>query len=501
MNIDVINISPEAKPKKRVAAYCRVSTDNDEHENSIENQIRNYEDLIRSNPSYEYAGVYHDFAISGFKEDRPQFQAMIKDALDGKIDLILTKSVSRFARNTKTVLDVTRRLKAVGVGVYFELQKINSLTSEGELMLTIIAAFAQAESDGASELAKMVYKRKYEAGIPVQYLARSFGYRKNEIGEYVIDENEGKWVRKIFQMIVDGHTAASVRRYLNDNGVKTSAGAKWIDTTVHRIIRNEIYKGDFVMHKYFNDEDRKERKNTGQVDSWYVEDDHVPIVSKALWQKAQEALDRNANYRIGDMNVREFTEENYPYKDKLFCAECGHPLYPRAYSNGNRLCWTCSGKVRYGKSFCNGVNVLDSVVQSWNLESNAYVYEKRADKGRREYDYYSESYFKRTRKVKEPDRTVPELNEENYPYLNKVYCGLCGKKLVRWFNTKTKRVSWICSGNKRKGSGFCEGTRIFDDEVRKWLPIDGNIYITARRNNDGKKDYSYTCQFKGGDTK
>ena len=185
MEIQIREGNSRQKQKLKVCAYCRVSTDADEQENSLENQIRHYKEVITSNPNYEYAGVYSDFAISGFKEKRPGLQKMLADARKGKIDLILTKSVSRFARNTSIVLEATRKLKELNVGVFFELQNINTLSGEGELMLTILAAFAQAESESGSVGAKMVYKRKYEAGIPVQYLERSFGFKKDERGLYI----------------------------------------------------------------------------------------------------------------------------------------------------------------------------------------------------------------------------------------------------------------------------------------------------------------------------
>lgn len=214
MQINIIEGRQEQKKKLKVCAYCRVSTDADEQENSLENQIRHYKDAIQSNPEYEYVGVYSDFAISGFKEKRPGLQQMLADARAGKIDLILTKSVSRFARNTTIVLQATRELKELNVGVFFELQNINTLSGEGELMLTILSAFAQAESESGSVGAKMVYQRKYEQGIPVQYLERSYGYTKNAKGEYVPEPSEAKWVKKIYEMAADGYTVAAITRFL-----------------------------------------------------------------------------------------------------------------------------------------------------------------------------------------------------------------------------------------------------------------------------------------------
>ena len=495
MKISIIEKKPELH-KKRVAAYCRVSTEHDEQEESLENQVSHYEREIKANPTYEFVEVYYDFGISGFKEDRRNFQRMLQDARDGKIDLIITKSISRFARNTDTVLKATRELKALNVAVFFELQDINTFTSEGELMMTVYAAFAEAESQSTRELNKMAYQRRYEAGIPVQHLERCFGYDKNESGEYIIKEDEAKWVRKMYQMIADGYTAASVKRYLNDNGVKTVKGAKWQDSTVFLIIESEIYKGDYIMQKTFVNDDRRQVRNRGQVDSWYVEHDHVPIVSIRLWQKAQDALRERRHYRVGRMDIKELKPENYPYMGKIFCAYCGRPLYPRIYSRGNRLNWGCAGKKRYGKDFCRGVNVLDTVLKSWDFEGNVYIYEKTVERGLREYDYYKESYWKRHNKKKAAPQTAPELNDENYPYRHKLHCGLCGGQLTRTVNTKSGRVTWLCSNQKHKAKP-CPGIRIFDEVVRKWMPIESDIYITARRKDNGEKCYAYTREAPG----
>lgn len=494
MKIQIREGNREQKRKLRVCAYCRVSTDADEQENSLENQIRHYETVIKANPSYEYAGVYSDFAISGFKEKRPALQKMLADAQKGKIDLILTKSVSRFARNTSIVLEATRKLKELNVGVFFELQNINTLSGEGELMLTILAAFAQAESESGSAGAKMVYQRKYEAGIPVQYLERSFGYTKDERGVYIADESEAVWVRKIYEMAADGYTPAAIKRYLNENGVKTVGGTKWIDSTVFRLIENEIYKGDYIMHKHFVNEERKLVRNRGEVDAWYIEDDHEAIVSPELWQKAQDAIEAKRDYLAEGSVIEEFTEDNYPYMNRIFCAKCGHPLYKRIYSNGNRLNWGCSGTKRYGKSFCEGINIPDGVLQkAWHFDGNMYIDEQPSVKGTKEFSYLKESSWKRRHKKKVAE-AIPENTEDAYPYRKKIFCGLCGSRLVRYVNPKSHKVIWICNGAKRKGVAFCRGTRIPDSVIRGWGEIKKDIYIQRKDDKNGKKHYSYTSK-------
>lgn len=487
-------IKPESqKPKKiRVCAYCRVSTESEDQENSLENQKAHYEELIKRNPEYEFVKIYYDFGVSGFRENRPAFQEMMQDARDGKIDLIITKSVSRFARNTVTFLKAVRELKELGVGIFFELQNSNTLTEAGELMLTVISAFAQAESETYSQLSKMGIQRKYEKGEPIQRLERCFGYTKNLKGEYVPDPEEEKWVRIMYELIADGYSSADVKRYLNSSGIKTTAGAEFTESTVLRIIENEIYKGDFIMHKHFVNSDRKEVKNEGQVDSWYIEDDHPAIVSRKLWQRAQDALAAKRDYLATGSVVGENSEEVYPYKNKIFCDKCGYPLYLRIYSNGNRANWGCSGQKRFKKHFCEGINVPDSVIRSFGDIYEPIYIKKVTDKlGKSTFKYSKETAWKRKHKRKEVP-VIPELNEENYPYYKKIFCKECGSRLVRYTQANSA-VRWICNGNKRKGSSYCKGVRVPDEVIRAWN-IETDILIEGKDDKHGKKGYSYTSK-------
>ena len=499
MQIEIIEGRHRGQRKLRVCAYCRVSTDAEEQENSLENQITHYRELIQSNPDYEYVGVYSDFAISGYKEKRPGLQQMLADARAGKMDLILTKSVSRFARNTRIVLEATRELRELNVGVFFELQNINTLSGEGELMLTIIAAFAQAESESGSVGAKMVYRRKYEQGIPVQYLERSFGYTKDKNGNFVPDMVEAEWIKIIYKMAAEDYTPTAISHFLNEKGVATVGGAEWTTGTVIRILENEIYKGDYIMHKHYVNEDRKLVRNRGEVDAWYIEDDHKGIVSPELWQKAQDALERKREYLATGSVVMEMNDDNYPYRSKVFCSECGHPLYPRVYSNGNRLNWGCSGTKRYGKTFCEGLNVPDSVIRKWNFEDNIYIRVADDSKGRKEFVYLKEQSWKRRHKKKLHRSNVPKATAANYPYMKKLHCALCGSKLTRHINNKNGKIFWICGGNKRKGSTFCKGVRVPDEVVRSWGDIEKEIYIIGKEEKNGEKHYSYSSEKPAGD--
>ncbi len=265
-----------------------------------------------------------------------------------------------------------------------------------------------------------------------------------------------------------------------------------MDSTVFRLIENEIYKGDYIMQKHYVNEERKLVRNRGQVTAWYIEDDHIPIVSPELWQKAQDALERKREYLATGSVVEEMNDENYPYRNQLFCSICGHPLYPRVYSNGNRLNWGCSGTKRYGKKFCEGFNVPDGIVRAWDFEGNIYIRMTDDSKGVKNFSYLKESSWKRRHKKKVFKSELPEATEENYPYMKKLHCAICGYRLTRHTNTKNQKVFWICSGKKHKGKEFCEGVRVPDEVIRSWGTIDSDIFIKRKDGRDGEKRYSYS---------
>lgn len=494
MEIHVIEPKMNTLNKLRVCAYCRVSTEEEEQANSLENQMEHYEEEIRSNPSYEFAGIYHDFGISGFKENRPGFQKMLQAARDHEIDLIITKSVSRFCRNTDTLLKAVRELKDLGVGVIFELQHINTLSTSGEILLTVLAAFAQAESENYSALGKLVYTRKYEAGIPVQYLERSFGYDHGPSGEFLPDPGEAPWVKKIYELCEDGYRPVQIARHLNEHGVHTKAGSVFTSSTVIRILENEIYKGDYIMHKYYVNAERKEVKNRGEVDAWYIKDDHPALVSRKLWDRAQERLSEMREYLATGSVVGSLDEETYPYKKQLFCAECGFPLYRRVYSNGNRVSWICSGEMRYLKKFCAGISVPDSIIRGWGeLPGNVYIRSEKDQLGRTTFRYVREKTWARDHKRKEPVVSAPELTTENYPYKDHIFCAGCGSKLTRSIGKHGDTI-WTCNGRKHKGRAFCEGIRIPDDVIRGWGEIKHDIFISRKEDKHGQRSYSYSRQ-------
>ena len=472
-----------------VAVYCRVSTKAERQSDSLENQIAHYTEEIGGDPHYELVEIYYDFGISGYKAARPGFQRMMADAEAGRFKLIITKAITRFARNTRTVLESTRRLKELGIGVYFELQGINTLSQEGELLMTLFAAFGQAESEGARLHTLMALKRKYDEGRPSRQLQRSMGYSKGSDGEFYPDKY-APLVLEMFEMAADGYTAAQITNYLNAEGITNHNGCAFHRASVTRLLRNPAYKGDFIAQQYYVDEDRKLRKNDGEKPKYYIEDDHIPIVTRALWDKAQAALDSVTRRATPtESQPMELTDENYPYRHSLYCATCGHQLN-RAIRAG-RVLWECSGKTKFSKSFCNGVSVTDDEVRSWLpiLEPIfiSDVVEKGVVKG---HHFTPETEWKQTHKKKVHKQNVPDLNEENYTYMNRVFCKYCGSRLRRIIN-KDGTVTWICNGLSRLGKAFCKGIRVPDEKLKPLSNLSGNFYI-GKELVHGKESYGYS---------
>lgn len=354
--------------KKKVCAYVRVSTDSLQQEDSLENQTTYFKGFITTNPEWEFVGIYSDQGISGYKENRPGFQKMIEDARAGNIDLIVVKSVSRFARNTETVLKFSRELKSIGVGIFFQLQNINTLSGAGELMLTVLAAFAQAESEGASANAKMTYKRKFESGIPAHGLESTFGYKANAQGDIVVDEEKAAVVRLMFDLAEQGIWPSKIKQYLNKNGVPGCAGGDWDDTAVFRVLHNVSYKGDLILQKTYRDSRRKQRKNEGQVDQWYIAENHQPIVPPKQWDKVQEILRKRSEHLQKPAPPKpdkpRSSRNTYPLSNLIYCPICGEKLIHK-WGKGKNEYWACKTNLKVGKDACKGIWLPAEVANDW----------------------------------------------------------------------------------------------------------------------------------------
>lgn len=383
--------------KKKVCAYVRVSTDSLQQEDSLENQTTYFNGFITANPEWEFVGIYSDQGISGYKENRPGFQKMIEDARAGNIDLIVVKSISRFARNTETVLKFTRELKSIGVGIFFELQNINTLSGAGELMLTILAAFAQAESEGASANAKMTYKRKFESGIPAHGLESTFGYKANAQGDIVVDEEKAAVVRQIFDLAEQGIWPSKIKQYLNKNGVPGCAGGDWDDTAVFRVLHNVSYKGDLILQKTYRDSRRKQRKNEGQVDQWYIAENHQPIVPPDQWDKVQEILQKRSEHLQTPAPPKpdkpRSSRNTYPLSNLIYCPICGEKLIHK-WGKGRNEYWACKTNLKVGKDACKGIWLPAEVANSWGTITEPIVAVQYEDEyGMRRFTAYPKDEY------------------------------------------------------------------------------------------------------------
>jgi len=284
---------PNITKRKRVAAYARVSMETDRLSHSLSAQVSYYSDLIQKNPEWEYAGVYADSFVSGTgTEKRTEFQRLIADCDAGLIDIVLCKSISRFARNTLDLLETVRHLKELGIAVHFEKENINSLSGDGELMLTILASFAQEESRSISDNVKWGIRKRFENGEPCGR-APVFGYEWVD-DKLVIVPEEAAVVRRIFQNFLDGKSRLETERELNAEGITTKGGGRWMDSNIRVILQNITYTGNLLLQKeYVSDPiTKKRRKNKGELPQYFVEGTHEPIIDMETFRYVQAEMQR-----------------------------------------------------------------------------------------------------------------------------------------------------------------------------------------------------------------
>lgn len=304
-------VKKEGKEKKRmrVAAYCRVSTGDESQQTSYSSQKIFYTHLIYSKPEWQFAGIYADEAISGTSRiHRKEFNRMMEDAMGGKIDYIITKSISRFARNTVDTLNCVRQLKqhTPPVGIFFEKENLNTLDAAGELLLTILSALAQEESRTISENIRWSFQKKFEEGKPQINLKRMIGYDKGELGEWIINEKQAEIVRFFFERYLYGSSANAIARKANEMGMRTVNGKMWTAGTVLEVLRNEKYVGDLEMQKTVTKDFLTHRsvKNKGEAPKYYVKNHHPAIVERDMWERVQLMLEGS----YGGNNGRENEE-------------------------------------------------------------------------------------------------------------------------------------------------------------------------------------------------
>ena len=357
----VLIVDKEKHRQKRVAAYCRVSTDSDEQLTSYVTQKKVYTEMIARNPEWEFAGLYADEGISGTRADkRPQFTQMIKDCNAGKIDIIITKSVSRFARNTVECLEYVRMLKAKGISIIFEEQNIDTMKCDSELFLVMYAGFAQSESESMSKNITWSNRKNFADGKVVFRYSQLLGYRKGENGEPEIVPEEAAVVERIFQMFLAGMTLRDISAELQAENI-TFPDKEFMFTKrmVQNILRNEKYCGDCILQKTVTvDCITKERKiNQGEAPMYLVENNHPPIVSREIFNRTQEELSRR-NALPAKSTKTALTSSGkyskYALTDVLICGECGS-RYKRctwARNGKKKIVWRCISRLDYGTKYC-----------------------------------------------------------------------------------------------------------------------------------------------------
>ena len=356
-----ILVDKEKYHQKRVAAYCRVSTDSEEQLTSYQNQMRVYTEMIAARKEWEFAGLYADEGISGTRADkRPEFQRMIRDCQNGKIDYIITKSVSRFARNTVECLEYVRSLKAQGIGIFFEEQNIDTLKNESELYLVIYAGFAQSESESISKHITWTYRKKFEEG-KVSFQYKNFlGYRKGADSQPEIVPEEAAIVERIYEMFLAGQPVKVIAQTLQAEKIEIPGkNLSFSKNMIMNILRNEKYCGDCILQKTVTvDCISKTRKaNQGEAPMYIVENNHPAIISREVFNRAQEELIRRQALRAkSDKTSITATGKysKYALTEVLQCAECGSRYRRVTWTAHGRkkIVWRCISRLDYGTKHC-----------------------------------------------------------------------------------------------------------------------------------------------------
>ena len=345
----------EDAPKLRVAAYCRVSTETDEQATSYEAQIEHYTEFIGNHPGWELAGIYADDGISGTNtKKREEFNRLIEDCMAGQVDMIVTKSISRFARNTLDCLKYIRQLKDKNIPVFFEKEAINTLDAKGEVLLTIMASLAQQESQSLSQNVRLGLQYRYQQGKVQVCTNRFLGYDKDEDGNLVINPEEAEVVKRIYREYLGGKSYYAIGQGLTADGIRTAAGNDyWLASTLKKILTNEKYIGDALLQKTITTDflNKKRVANKGIVPQYYVENSHEAIIPRDLFLQVQEEMVRRARLETGTGKRRVYSGK-YALSHLVYCAHCGD-IFRRTHwqIRGERIpVWRCACRLNRKKS-------------------------------------------------------------------------------------------------------------------------------------------------------
>ena len=364
----------ELQPKKRVCAYARVSTDSIEQQDSFHYQVDYYKNYISNRDDWEYAGIYADEAISGTQvKKREEFLRMMKDCEDGKIDMIITKSVTRFARNTVDSIKAIRKLKLLGIGVYFEKEHINTLSEKSEQMLTILSSIAQTESENISANTKWGFRKQFEDGS-FKISTPAYGYMNDENGHLIIKEDEAKIIRRIFDEYLSGKGTYTIAKELNKDNIPTIRSAEeWQESVIRAILQNPIYEGDLLLQKTYRTEmlPFQQKVNKGEVPQYFIENNHEPIITRLEGQTVREIFEfRREQIGIDDSSKY---QNRYDFSSKIVCNECGGTFRRQKIHIGKpneRVQWCCIQHIRdIEKCSMKAIreeNIKEAFLTMWN---------------------------------------------------------------------------------------------------------------------------------------
>lgn len=440
---------------KRVAAYARVSVDTDQTERSFSTQVSYFSNLIQSNPEWIYAGVYSDLGISGTSmEKRQGFQRMIADAEAGKIDIILTKSIQRFARNTVDLLHTVRHLKEIGVEIRFEKEHINSMSGDGELMLTILASFAQAESQNMSSNIRWAFKKKNEQGIPNQHFI-VYGYRWE--GDTLVPfPPEAKVVKSIYAAFLNGQSLQEIADGLEVAGVKSFYGnSAFQKKTLSNILQNSIYAGEMLLQKGFVESpfSKRRKKNEGELPKYLVADDHEAIIDRETFNRVQALIDEKRQKGVWANKALHLTCFTGKLKDPF--SKKSYLRHPR--KNG-AVYWESQGEVKGSIREETLKKIAAEVLCLTNFEEK--IFHEKVDHIEIPRPHTLLFFFKDgttvSRTWEELPFTAPwteerkqKLQERNrsrakYSFSGKLQCSQCGSFLIHGFTRRTRKPYWFC---------------------------------------------------------
>ncbi len=386
-------LTPTGRPKnakERVAAYCRVSTDEEDQLNSFAVQKEYYERKISETPEWSNAGIFADEGISGTgMERRTEFLRMIQACRQGKIDRILCKSISRFARNTVDCLDTVRELKEMGIAVFFEKKNIDTLKQQSEFIITLYSGFAQAESESISANVRMGKRMGFAQGKVVFRTDMMVGYTKDAEGKPVVDPAGAATVLRIYASYLAGMSLGQIKNELIADDVPTAKGVRaWSSETIRSILTNERYMGDALLQKWYKAGCLAKgcKKNNGELPQYYVENNHEGIVSKELFNRVQSEMARRANHKkaatLGGERTRGKYSARYALTERLVCGECGTPYRRCTWTQKGekRIVWRCISRLEHGKQYCRNSPTMDEYkIHAAILEAFNMVLENREE--------------------------------------------------------------------------------------------------------------------------